>query len=239
MKTNESLSLELKRFKLAFKISLAGLIVAFLLFLCLGRFFSTLWFGVLVGFLVGLFATLAVISVIVINKKQENQRLNLEIIKTQNLLISKDREGRIVEFFAWISLTGIVVGAIFSILYVIYENPFFGIGAISGFTTFVFPVILLQFVMSADIYPKGLGIFYLFFYFLIFPLADMWFFNGINVLFNILPNYHMVDSLTRGEIIREAWLFIGSIYLVMNGAGLIWRIGKSFFKKNKLIFLSV
>ena len=102
---------------------------------------------------------------------------------------------------------------------------------------------LLQFFMSAGIYPKGLGWVYLLFYLILFPFVDMWFFTGIEAAFDFLPTPRRLDlslaDMTLEEYRQIAGKYILEIYLLFNGAGLLWRIGSDFLKKRELPLLSL
>jgi hypothetical protein len=242
MKTFETL--RVKRFKLTFKISLICLIAATSIILVnwkplIENISST---GIFLGFTAGFFLALIIISGGIILSERKKQPPK----QKENSLVPKDRERNVVEFFALISIIGIVMGIIFEVLYVIYENSLFDTIAVYGFIAFVFPFVLLQFFMSAGLYGNGLGWIYLLFYLFLFPFVNMFFFSGINILFHIVPTYHYSHNRGTGitmaeieEFRRQAWLLVAMIYVLFNGAGLLWRIGKNIYNRNKSILLSV
>ena len=167
-------------------------------------------------------------------------------MKTNDLLVSYERKEKIAKFFSIVSLIGIIVGILFGILYLIYENSLFDTIAVCGLTLFVLPFVLLQFFMTAHLYGNGLGWVYLLFYLILFPFVNMWFFSGINSLFHFIPTYYYSHNRGTGitiaeieEYRRQAWLFVGGIYFLFNGAGLLWRIGSDFLKKRELPLLSL
>lgn len=167
-------------------------------------------------------------------------------MKTQDLLVSYERKENVAKIFSFVSLIGIIVGIIFGLLYLIYENSPYDTIAIYGLTIFMLPFVLLQFFMTAGIYGNGLGKIYFLFYLLLFPFVNMWFFSGINAIFHIIPTYYYSHNRGTGitmaeieELRRQAWLCVGGIYLLMNGLGLLWRILKKVIRKNQLVLLSL
>jgi hypothetical protein len=102
----------------------------------------------------------------------------------------------------------------------------------------------MQFFMSAGIYQRGLGwVWYLVFYLFLFPFVNMWFFTGIDFFFDILPNPRKIDlslaDMTIEEYRQEAGKYILFIYFLLNGAGLLWRIGSNFLKRRQMLLLSL
>jgi hypothetical protein len=160
-------------------------------------------------------------------------------MKTQDLLISHKRTENVARILSVVSLNGVIVGIIFGFLYLIYKNPIYDTLAVYGLTLFILPFVLLQFFMTAGFYGNGLGWIYVLFYLVLFPFVDIWFFSGINAIFQIIPNYHIKDTLARTEFIERSWLFIVGTYLLVNGAGLLWRIGKNTTRRNAPVLLSL
>ncbi len=157
--------------------------------------------------------------------------LKLTVMKTQDLLVSYERKEKVAKIFSFVSGIGVVSGIIFGILYLIFKNPLFDTIAVYGLTIFILPVVLLQFFMTAGIYyGVGLGWIYVFFYLFLFPFADMWFFSGVNAIYHIIPDYHVMDAITRSDFTEKSWLYIGGIYFFVIVLGLIWRMGKNITK---------
>ncbi|MGY4884275.1 MAG: hypothetical protein ACP5NZ_01720 [Nanobdellota archaeon] len=160
-------------------------------------------------------------------------------MKEQDLLISHKRTEKIAHTLSLISLIGIIEGIIFGCLYLIYENPIYDSLAVVGLTVFIFPFVLLQFFMSAGLYGEGMGWLYLLFYAILFPFIDMWFFAGLNSLFNVLPNYHLVEGMMREEFMTKSWICIGIIYLLVNCSGFLYRSFKKPINNHALLFLNL
>ncbi len=79
-------------------------------------------------------------------------------MKTKDLLASKRREEKTVEFFAAFSLISAPIGLIFGILFMITNNSLCEMIAVIVLTAFILPFVLLQFFMSAGINPQyGFG----------------------------------------------------------------------------------
>ncbi len=156
--------------------------------------------------------------------------------QSQDLVVSYKRKEKIVRIFSIVSAIGIIIGVIFCLLYLIYKNPLFDTIAVYGVTIFILPFVLLQFFMTAGIYGVGFGWIYLFFYLFIFPFVDILFFSGVNVLFHIIPDYHIMDAVARNNLIEKSWLYIGGIYFSIIILGLIWRMGKNITKNVALVF---
>lgn len=161
-------------------------------------------------------------------------------MKTIDFLISKTREEKIVYFVSWVSILGMGFGLIFILFSVLSSNPkpiYDTLSALGIGVIFMFPFVLLQFFTSAGLYGKGMGWIYFPFYLILFPFADIWFFSGINVVFDILPTPRRLDlanaNMTLEEYQRIAWGYIFGIYILFNGAGLLWRTVKYFFQKRK------
>lgn len=124
------------------------------------------------------------------------------------------------------SAIGIAIILIFGLLSLIFKDPLSATIAAYGLIIFILPVVLLQFFMSAGMYGVGLGGINVLFYLFLFPFADMLFFDGVNAILHIIPDYHAMDAITKNDFAEKAWLFIGGIYVFVNGMGLLWRIGK-------------
>lgn len=142
-----------------------------------------------------------------------------------------------------ISIAGLVVAIALEICNFIIKLPILDTIAVYGLVIFILPFVAFQFVMTAgiskDMYgeiPKAaMWLFYL----IIFPFSDIWFFSGINALFNIIPDYHVADTMMRpilrNDYMRESLCFIAGIYCLLIGLGLVWR---SLGSKNKAILIA-
>lgn len=133
-----------------------------------------------------------------------------------------------------ISLGSFAIAVVSGVLSLIYKVKFLDTVAAYGLTVFITPFLLLQVAMSANFHTygiKSMGKLSWFFYLIIFPFVNMWFFAGINSLYKIVPNYHLVDrtlrDAVREESMRQSWAFIGIIYISLIGIGFLLR----FFKK--------
>ena len=159
------------------------------------------------------------------------------------------RTKKIEKILSLISMFGLATGLIFLILTTIFNLPPDGtiydtIAVIGISIVFMFPFLLMQFFMSAGLYQRGLGwIWYLVFYLFLFPFINMWFFTGIDFLFDLLPNPRRVDldlaDMTLDEYRQTAGKYILFIYILLNGSGILYRIGKDIFKKKQTLILSL
>lgn len=144
---------------------------------------------------------------------------------------SYQKTEKILSIFA---LSSLVIAIISGVLSLIYKVKFLDTVAVYGLTAFITPFLLLQVAMSANYHTYGIktmGKLSWVFYLLIFPFVNLWFFSGINALYHIVPNYHLVDRTLRDavqeESMRQAWTYIGIIYISLIALGFLLR----FFKK--------
>ncbi len=159
------------------------------------------------------------------------------------------RTKKIEKILSVVSMSGLAIGLIFLILTTIFNLHLSGtiydtIAVIGISLVFMFPFLLMQFFISAGLYQKGLGwIWYLVFYLILFPFVNMWFFAGIDFLFDLLPNPRRLDlamaDMTLEEYRQTAGKYILFIYILLNGSGLLYRIGKDIFKKKQTLILSL
>lgn len=154
-------------------------------------------------------------------------------------LESYKRSEKIVLILAVMSVIGIVTGIVFGILYLIYGKEYMDTVAVYGLTTFMVPFLCLQVAMPANYHNFGinsLGWISLFFFLILFPFCDMWFFAGINALYHIVPDYHFVrDSILQETLryaaMKQSWTYIGIIYTSLVSLGFLLRIFKKFDRK--------
>ena len=139
-----------------------------------------------------------------------------------------------------ISLCSLVIGLISAVLFLIYKVKFLDILAVYGLTVSIVPFLILQVAMSANFHTygiKAMGKISWLFYLLLFPFVNLWFFSGINALYQIVPNYHLVERSLRDivyeESIRQSWTYIGIIYFSLIGLGLLLR---NFKKPTQITF---
>jgi len=167
----------------------------------------------------------------------------------KNELDSYYRTEKIEKILSLISILGLAIGLIFLILITIFnlalDETIYETIAVIGITIiFMFPFLLMQFFISAGLYQKGFGwLGHLIFYLIVFPFVIMWFFAGVDFLFDLLPNPRQLDlamaGMTLEEYRQEAGKYILGIYLILNGAGLLYRIGSGIFKKRQVLLLSL
>jgi hypothetical protein len=164
-------------------------------------------------------------------------------MKTNDSFAVYEKKEKIVRLFATFSMVSLSACLFSIVLFLFWESTIFSKIAVLNFTLFFLPFLLLQFFMSAGIYGKGLGWTYLLFYIFFFPFVDMCFFTGIDIFFNILPIPRLLDlNLANMTIEEYHWIargYIFGIYIIFNGAGLLWRIGKHFTRKSVPVLLSL
>lgn len=145
---------------------------------------------------------------------------------------SYQKSERVTKILSIFSLVSLVIAILSFVLYAFFGGKTFDTIAVAGLTAFMLPVMVLQVAMPANFHifgTKGMGTRWsLFFFLFIFPFADLWFFSGISTLFNIVPNYHSVingpmKELIRNEAAKEAWTYIGLIYMGLISIGLLLR----------------
>lgn len=139
-----------------------------------------------------------------------------------------------------ISLSLLAIGIISGVLSLIYQIKFLDTVAVYGLTAFITPFLLLQVAMTANVHTYGIrtmGKLSWLFYLILFPFVDLWFFSGMNALYHLVPNYHLVDRSLR-EVVREESMiqsltYIGIIYFSLIGLGLLLR---NFKRTSKMTF---
>lgn len=145
---------------------------------------------------------------------------------------SYQKSERVTKILSIFSITSLVIAISSFVLYAFFGGKTFDTIAVAGLTAFMLPVLVLQVAMPANFHvfgTKGMGtVWSLVFFLLLFPFADLWFFSGISTLFNIIPDYHSVingsmKELVRNEAMKEAWTYIGSIYVGLISIGLLLR----------------
>lgn len=144
---------------------------------------------------------------------------------------SYQKSERVTKILSIFSIASLVIAIVSFVLYAFFGGKTFDTIAVVGLTAFMLPVLVLQVAMPANFHifgTEGMGAWSIFFFLLIFPFADLWFFSGLSTLFNIVPNYHSVINgpmreLVRNEAMKEAWIYIGSIYVVLIITGLLLR----------------
>lgn len=155
-----------------------------------------------------------------------------------------ERNEKIVKIICIISIVGIILGIIFGGLYLIFKKSFLDTIACYLLTISVIPVLFLQVAMPANFHNfgmKSLGITSLFFFLLIFPLANILFLGGINELYGIIPSYYLIiaNDTTR-EIVgidsakQFFWTFVVVIYVDLISLGFILGILK---KSSKIVLI--
>lgn len=129
-----------------------------------------------------------------------------------------------------ISLSSLAVGMIAGVLSLIYKIKILDTVAAYGLTFFITPFMLLQVAMTANIHTYGtrtMGKLSWLFYLVLFPFVNLWFFSGINALYEIVPNYHLADRSLRNAVretsMRQSWTYIGIIYFSLIMIGLLLR----------------
>src|SRR3989344_3371870 len=135
-----------------------------------------------------------------------------------------------------VSIVSIIIAIVFGVLYLIFAKEYMDTVAGYGLTIFMLPVLILQIAISANtsyIEPEIKQKYWLYpiFFLIVFPFADMWFFNGINALYDIVPNYHYIhDRILREEIriesMQQSWKYIGIMYISLISFGFLLRIFK-------------
>lgn len=152
-----------------------------------------------------------------------------------NILENAQRAEKVAKILSIISITAIAIGIIAGVTSLINGSKLLDTIATYGLTLFVLPYIVLQVAMPANISTygtKSMGMVSWAFFLIVFPFVDLWFFSGINALYNIVPDYHIIDDrtireLARDQYVKEAWAYIATIYFSLIGLGLTIR----FFKK--------
>lgn len=160
-----------------------------------------------------------------------------------------EKNERITKILSIFSLVSLVIAIASFVLYAFFGGDTLDTIAVAGLTAFVLPILVLQVAMPANFHifgTKDIGVpWSLFFFLFIFPFADLWFFSGINTLFNIIPDYGSViygpmneqmkeffRNEAMKEVMKEAGMYIGSIYVGLISTGLLLR--KRSTKKNVL-----
>lgn len=118
---------------------------------------------------------------------------------TENSDKTYERNEKIMKAFSLFSVVMLVVAIVFGLLALITNNNYYDVVAVSGFTLFVAPALLLEIAMPAGWHTtdiKSMGKAKYLFYFFVFPAANLWFLAGLNALFHFLPDYH---HLARGS----------------------------------------
>ena len=145
---------------------------------------------------------------------------------------SYQKSERVTKILSIFSIASLVIAILSFVLYAFFGGTIFDTIAVASLTAFMLPVLILQVAMPANFHvfgTKEMGIpWSLFFFLFIFPLADLWFFSGLSTLFNIVPDYHSVmngpmKELVRNEAMKEAWTYIGSMYVGLIIIGLLLR----------------
>ena len=146
---------------------------------------------------------------------------------------------KVVNILCIISAVAFATGITATVLWLIFGKSFLSIIACYGFTFFMLPFLALQIAMPANIGQygtKAVGRFSWVFFLVVFPFVDMWFFTGINALYHIIPNFHLItDKVLREEAAinstRQAWFWIAIIYFSLITIGLIIRMIRDKRKK--------
>lgn len=138
-------------------------------------------------------------------------------------------------FVGFISL--FVIGMLIAVANFYFKSSVLDTIAVCGVTFSIVPLVLWQFLLSANISalhmepdscPKFLKIL---FYGLFFPLFNALFITGLNVLFGFLPMYRIpkvgIDLNLMHQNQMELLFWVVVMYLILNGAGLIVRKIKS------------
>lgn len=139
-----------------------------------------------------------------------------------------------------ISPSSLAIGLISGVLSLIYKAEFLDTIAVYGLTLFITPVLILQVAMTANVHTYGIrsmGKLSWVFYLLVFPFANFFFFAGINALYDIVPNYHLVERSLRHAAAQESFrltsTYVGVIYFSLIGLGILLR---NFKKPNQTTF---
>lgn len=155
-----------------------------------------------------------------------------------------ERNEKIVKLFSIFSLVSLGGGLVAAIMGIILKSDYLlNTVAVYGLTLFVVPFLALQIAMFAGFHTydiKNMGWLSVFFL-VIFVFIDAWFFSGINVLYNIIPNFRLIEDRAmraelRAESLKESWKYIGMIYVTLIGTGLTIRSFTKRTKNSKLMF---
>ncbi len=143
-----------------------------------------------------------------------------------------EKAEKIAKRFAVMAIVFLVIGIVSTSIMVITNIKLFDTIGCIGLTGMIIPFLVLQVAMSADYHQFGtteLGKTSLLFYLVMFPFTCMWFFAGIDSLFHIVPDFHIIKDREMREVVKavarkESLFWIGVIYAGLTTFGLTIRL---------------
>jgi len=148
---------------------------------------------------------------------------------------TKEVSPNILAIFCLISLisaSGIMLGIIAIFLNLYFPSDILKSISVAGFGIFILLIIFLQLTSSAGITIKDFNVFekwhtFFFFYFVVYPFANVWLFLCLNYFFNFVPVYNFFDQTFKevidNSLLEKFFFYPFVLYLLVIILGLFWR----------------